>query len=529
MRSTDAPPTGTTASWWTTEAQSLVMPALFSIPRRAERQSGEGIRRTFVDVGALATSLASREHQVIFGRRGTGKTHALENLAESLRGREQTVITVDLRTIGSAGAYYLTAADGIPTSATRIIVDLLESVHQQILEECVRLIEAGYDVTALVHHLDQLGEASCAVEVVGTTEVVSEDSASRKDHRSIMVQMIPKPVAGIEFTDDAERARSRRRAQSGVEQFSLKFGPVARSLAGIVRALPSRSLWLILDEWSALPLAVQPLVADFLRRCFLPLAGTVVKIGAIQGRSQFSRYGGGAYLGIELGADMTQDLDLDQYLSGNTGNRHAEEFFSDLFCRHISEYWRGEGQELSARQIRGCLIAAIPDFPYLVMAGGGVPRDTINVAALAAQNAGSEAVTINDISAASRRWFLNDKESQVRSDPATRRVLQGLRTYAQRNLRRGFLLDRHYEAQAPEIQDLYDSRILHQVAMGVGPGAGYTAYLIDFGLYADIVSDADRLRTWKDNWLSNWRDFDPNKAAEVRRAVLTLEQLRKSA
>jgi hypothetical protein len=527
MRSMDAPPAGTPSSWWATEAQGLVMPALFSIPRRAERRSGEGIRRTFVDVGALATSLGSREHQVIFGRRGTGKTHALENLAQSLRDHEQTVVTVDLRTIGSAGAYYLTAADGIPTSATRIIVDLLEAVHQQILEECVRLIEANYDVTALVHNLDQLGEASCAVEVIGTTEVVSEDSASRRDRGSIKAQLLPRPNLAIEIAEEMERARSHRRAQSGVEQFSLKFGPVTRSLAGIVRALPGRSFWLILDEWSALPLAVQPLVADFLRRCFLPLEGTVVKIGAIQGRSHFSRYGGGAYLGIELGADMTQDLDLDQYLSGNAGNRRAEEFFRDLFCRHISEYWRNEGRAVPWRQIRDGLAAAIPDFPYLVMAGGGVPRDTINVASVAAQNSGSQPITTSDISAASRRWFLNDKESQVRSDPAARKVLQGLRSYVQRNRRRGFLLDRHYDAQAAEIQELYDSRILHQAAIGIGPGAGYTAYLIDFGLYADIVSDADRQRSWKENWLSNWRDFDPNKTTEVRRAVLTLEQLRK--
>src|SRR5947209_10267572 len=101
MAPIDPPPALATAGWWASEAQSLVVPALFSIPRRAERCSGEGIRRTYVDVGLVEASLASREHQVVFGRRGTGKTHALENLAQSLRDRGHAVIMVDLRTIGS--------------------------------------------------------------------------------------------------------------------------------------------------------------------------------------------------------------------------------------------------------------------------------------------------------------------------------------------------------------------------------------------------------------------------------------------
>src|SRR5689334_21202901 len=107
MRPTDEKPAKMIANWWPNEALGLVMPALLNLPRRAERRSGEGIRRTFVDVGAVAASLASGEHQVIFGRRGTGKTHALANLAQSLRERRQAVISIDLRTIGSAGSYYL--------------------------------------------------------------------------------------------------------------------------------------------------------------------------------------------------------------------------------------------------------------------------------------------------------------------------------------------------------------------------------------------------------------------------------------
>lgn len=514
-------------SWRDGEPTSIVMPALLNIPRRAERNSGDAVRRTFVDLGAIATSMASAEHQVVFGRRGTGKTHALENLTESLRRKSRTVVSVDLRTIGSAGSYYLSGPDGVPTSVTRIIVDVLEAIHQQVLETSLRLIEDNHDVTGLVHALDALGETVCSVEVVGTIDVTTERSAADRNARSFSATLASAPSVGLLLNDEETRSYSHRRAESGVERYTLRFGPLVRSLRALVQSLPGETLWIILDEWSALPAPLQPLVADFIRRCLLPVPGVVVKIGAIFGRSQFCRYDNGVYVGIELGADMMQDVDLDEYLIGNAGNRRAEEFFMNLFTRHIAEYWRGEGQQIPSGEIRDALSAVIPDFTYLLMAGGGVPRDTINVAGVAAQHAGAAPMTVHEIGAAAHRWFLNDKESQVRSNRAARRVLEGLRAYAQRNHRRGFLLDRHYDAAAPEIQDLYDARIIHQIANGVGPGAKYVAYLIDFGLYADLISDADRARAWKDNWLSNWRDFDPTKSPEVRRALLTIEHLRK--
>ena len=40
---------------------------------------------TFVDAGTLFASLASPDHQILSGRRGTGKTHALSYLEAQLR------------------------------------------------------------------------------------------------------------------------------------------------------------------------------------------------------------------------------------------------------------------------------------------------------------------------------------------------------------------------------------------------------------------------------------------------------------
>lgn len=56
---------------------SPVNVALGRLLRRAEDEEPERLAETFVDVGTLFARLSTRDSQIIFGRRGTGKTHAL--------------------------------------------------------------------------------------------------------------------------------------------------------------------------------------------------------------------------------------------------------------------------------------------------------------------------------------------------------------------------------------------------------------------------------------------------------------------
>jgi hypothetical protein len=69
------------------------------VPKRAEGRVSAQLRDTFVDSG-VATALESIDNQILYGRRGTGKTHAFSYLAAT-RGEEGGIgIYVDLRTVG---------------------------------------------------------------------------------------------------------------------------------------------------------------------------------------------------------------------------------------------------------------------------------------------------------------------------------------------------------------------------------------------------------------------------------------------
>jgi Cdc6-like AAA superfamily ATPase len=80
--------------------------AFLGVQRRAESVDRETLVQTFVDIGALFTVLSSRDRQIVYGRRGTGKTHALLYLGEQAKKDQAIPVYIDLRYIGSSGGLY---------------------------------------------------------------------------------------------------------------------------------------------------------------------------------------------------------------------------------------------------------------------------------------------------------------------------------------------------------------------------------------------------------------------------------------
>jgi len=94
------------SSWPQKRAIRTINSAFVGISRRAESVDRKTLVQTFVDLGPLIPVLKSRDHQIVYGRRGTGKTHALLYVAEQLRGEQVLPVYIDLRNMGSSGGIY---------------------------------------------------------------------------------------------------------------------------------------------------------------------------------------------------------------------------------------------------------------------------------------------------------------------------------------------------------------------------------------------------------------------------------------
>jgi hypothetical protein len=89
--------------------------ALLKLSRRADSVVDQNMLvETFVDVGPLLTLMSSDDHQILYRRRGTGRTHALTYLGVKAGEQGDVAGLIDLRAIGSTGGLYSDSSVALP-------------------------------------------------------------------------------------------------------------------------------------------------------------------------------------------------------------------------------------------------------------------------------------------------------------------------------------------------------------------------------------------------------------------------------
>jgi len=475
--------------------------AILKLAKRAETYDRQHLIDSFVDVGPLFTLLSNRDSQILFGRRGTGKTHVLAYLASERTRNGDVAVQIDMRTVGSTGGIFSDTNLSISERATRLLVDTLCAMHDQILSIVLEHCEE-YDLSKIGPLLDGFIDASTEVTVQGT--VIVEESAGvttrKTESTSIGVDATKNgPSLHLNTSDECsqEIAGHRRSSREGEERLRVHFGAVGTHLRRLVNALPNNRLWLILDEWSEIPLDLQPFLADLLRRTVLPTPGVSVKIAAIEQRCRFRIPDSElSYLGLEIGADAAASVNLDEFLVFDNNKELAKEFFKELLFRHLRALEKDEGSLLSSPTSSSMVNEIFTQknaFEEFVRCAEGVPRDAINILGIAAQKAGDEQISVPDIRISGRIWYTRAKQNAVSSKPGAQDLLSWIidKVIGHRSAK-AFLLPA--DTQDELIDFLYDSRVLHIIKQGVSaqdiPGVRFNVYALDYGCYIDLVNTA---------------------------------------
>lgn len=508
--------------------------ALVSIPKRAEQQQAEHLRLTFQDSG-VAVALQVPDHQVLYGRRGTGKTHALRYIETELREAGHAVAYVDLRTVGSPEGLFMGDEVRPDQRVARLLIDLLNQVHDALLEAALDDERLSID-DQFVRRLDAFLEAVNSVRVVGQVQISEQGGWQRQDRETASAQASlsknPSLSLGRTSEESATESRSRAETRTGQEVFRVHFGDVAKTLRDLSLSFSGVRVWLLLDEWSSLPPSLQPLLAEFLVRCVLPLQAFSVKIAAIEQQSRFRGVlADGQEVGIELGADVAANVDLDEFMVFEQNETRSREFFLGLFFKHLSV---PDGDEdplvTSPREVVREGFTDKRAFDELVRAAEGVPRDAINIAAKAALRAQEGKIAVPDVRAAARSWYQADKEAALRSKEEGLALLNWVIDEVIRGKRaRGFLVNQA-DSAAPLLQDLFDARVLHLVRRGYSaqdaPGERYNVYLIDYGAYVDLINTQNEPQGSLQLDDGSWVSVPTQDLRALRRAILELDDFR---
>jgi hypothetical protein len=510
----------------------LINNAFLRLTRRAESQDPGRLVETFVDAAPLLTMLSTRDHQVIYGRRGTGKTHALFYLQELQKRNGDVAVYVDMRTIGSSGLY---ADSGAPISerGTRLLADTLSAVHDALLTYALEN-SATVNLAGLTPPLDLFAEGIAEIAVVGDVERERVTTEQNQSDRSISYGVrigSPEVTAGLAAgaTHSTATAHQIRSLESGAARHRVHFGRVGQALQEILAVLAPRRLWILMDEWSVVPMELQPLLADLIRRSMLPHRGVTVKIGAIEQRTRFQIAGhSGDYIGIEVGADVTADLNLDDFMVFDNDSRRATSFFQEMIFKHynsVDDVDLSIGPHTSSDLV-GEAFTQRNAFEEFVRASEGVPRDAINILVLASQRALRDAISMHHVRDAAKTWYQRDKEATVTANANARALLHWIIDEVIGHRRaRAFLL--RSDARHPLIDALFDARVIHLLKKNVSahdqPGIRYDVYKLDFGCYVDLQTTARAPEgLLPSDEEGQFADVPPDDYRAIRRAILDL-------
>ncbi len=506
------------------------------LTRRAEAVAPATLVETFVDVGAMFTRLSSADHQILYGRRGTGKTHALQYLAAQAKARGEIAVYIDLQTLGSSGGVYADPHLDVPEAGTRLLVDTLSAIHEELLDAALdTLSEPAVDSCLPI--LEKLADDITDVEIRGEEERRFQTATQVSDgsHTGISAAASSRgPSFELSATADRTAAHSDEHELivRGRPRHRVHFGTLSSTLRKLVKALPHKRLWLLLDEWSNVPTHLQPYLADLLRRSLFPVHGVSVKIAAIEQRSTFRLDDtAGSYVGIEVGADAAADVDLDDFMVFGSDEESASRFFGQLLIRHLTAISAGTDRQRNYSSAEAFIRSAFtqePAFRELVRAAEGVPRDAINIIQLAATKANDRHISLDHVRSAARTWYLRDKEKAVESKPEARALLHWIidRVIAHRRAR-AFLLQQHTDDLL--IRWLYDARVLHLVKRGISatdrPGVRFDAYALDYGCYVDLlVTQRAPKGLLPTDDPTRFVDIPPDDYRSIRSAILELDE-----
>ncbi len=394
--------------------------ALIGFTKRAEKATEESLVATFVDSAPLFTLLSTENNQVIYGRRGTGKTHALKVLAEHVeQSGDGLPVFIDMRTVGSNGSIYGDSSRPLAERASTLLSDALGGLLNEFYSLALTVIEEHPTPTEVTRRLDALQTAISTVRITG--EVGEEATQESKDQNGI-AGAIKGGLAGVptfggyaSATSSAERSAKKTVRRSGEEVIHLTFGSIAGALADLVSILGGKRVWFLIDEWSEIPVDLQPYLADLFRRVVLPVKDITVKIAAIEHRTNFSILKNrGEYIGLELGADISADLNLDDFLVFDNNQEKAVDFIANLIFRHYKSSPTEHPTLADADELIGGLFTQKPVFDEFVRAVEGVPRDALNLIAKVVTKAFGKPIAMNHVRAGASDWYNQDKAALSR-------------------------------------------------------------------------------------------------------------------
>lgn len=423
----------------------------------------------YVDIGSNVRRVSLAQHQVIFGRRGSGKSCLLVHYLNKKENKRSIYIQMDEHK-------KLTYPD--------ILIRLLIEILDGPLPVPLRRLRRAFRVPASPDRL--IRELRALLDRADESEVVRWESSENTDAASTGIRVAQ---AGASVSSSSRRLNDttssfRHRKLDTLERHFRDYKQVIQSH----QPKQQRHSAVIIDDFYLLDPANQPDVLDYLHR-LLRDTRFYLKVGTVRHRTTLVR-NYPQTVGLELSQDV-EVIDLDRTLEDLESTKS---FLSQM----LDTLGDQSGLENASTVLFN------PDaFEALTLASGGVPRDFLTIFRYAIESARAEGktrwLTPTNIYKGASRLAWQTKLKSMRDDVSgdasgLERLLTDLIVFCTREKKKtAFLISQDEAQRSPEeferIQQLMDFKLIHVVEPDTSAASGrsgrYAAYTLDFSFFME--------------------------------------------
>ncbi|WP_313053822.1 ORC-CDC6 family AAA ATPase [Pseudomonas lopnurensis] len=449
---------------------------------------------------------------VVYGRRGSGKTHLLRALQEQLindfQERRNFPIYVDLRRI----IPLLPSDKSSPDSAAILI-------FKYLTQELAHTIATNSSFLLNINELDSSNNLSLSARTERTLDIFKKvylefDGKKFKKPSSLTVSEEEIKSLGANGTISsspsvsAKTEKTQKTALTSNHDSYISILDITNELEELIKELTLNRITILIDEWSEVDSDVQLFLAELIKKSFSAIKIST-KIAAIPNRTNLGIKKEQKFFGLEDGGDIF-GYPLDTRYVFEVNKSQTRDFFNDLLHRHLSAIDEQSIQRLlkdnkTTKEKTINLFLANVALSEILVACAGIPRDFMNLFInaydrfLLSSGIDAKRISVKNLRSANAAWYETDKKEQVDKHHVERQLLiEIVKEVIERKKSMHFLIPEKH-AKNKHIQNLIDFRVIHLRKSGYShqdhSGTSYNVYSVDYGCYNSLNISRNKLDT----------------------------------
>jgi hypothetical protein len=304
----------------------------------------------------------------------------------------------------------------------------------------------------------------------------------------------------------------------------ISFTKMIDTITSFINDIDIDRIFILIDEWSEIPMNCQYILAELIKRTFITLKATF-KIAAIPNRTKLAV----DRVGLEDGGDIFGYL-LDNRFIYELEPDITKTFFNELLFNQLSlinselynQFYKSGKTQPTHNFLN--IFLANQALREILIASAGIPRDFLSLfigsySHYMERRTDNRRITLTDVRQATISWYSIDKKKAVDSNGNARVLLDKIIQEVLINKKRcHFLIPEKYE-NIKELNDLIDLRVIHLRKKGIShkgrKGISYNVYYLDYACYTSSNIYHNRIKSNLLNEIETTDDF-----REIRRVSL---------